>query len=58
MGREELATHMINDRRPDRVVAISKLILSKYQQLQRAVDLLLVGLVLIALSILVAAAIK
>jgi hypothetical protein len=58
MERDALATHMIDDRRPERVVALSRLIRSKYVQLQRAVDLLLVGLFLIALSVLVAATIK
>jgi hypothetical protein len=56
LGHDDLVAHMSCDRRPDRVIEISRLVRMKYMHLRQAVDLLLCG-VLLLLSVLVAAVI-
>ncbi|OKI04033.1 hypothetical protein A6A06_38705 [Streptomyces sp. CB02923] len=53
-GHDDFVSHLSCDRRPDRVIGISRLVRMEYMQPRRAVDLLLSGVVLLSASAVVA----
>ncbi|MFI5819444.1 Pycsar system effector family protein [Streptomyces rishiriensis] len=48
LDRDNLLIHMRADRRPDRVLFLSRMIHRKFRQLRLAVDLLIVGILLLS----------
>ncbi|MFJ8141019.1 Pycsar system effector family protein [Streptomyces sp. NPDC096013] len=55
LDRETIMAHMRTDRSPERVLFLSRIVRRKFQQLQIAVDLLIGGLLLLAVATFIAA---
>ncbi len=55
LDRDALLIHMGADRKPERVVFLSRIVHRKFRQLRLAVDLLILGLLLLAVAAFIAA---
>ncbi|WP_158713355.1 Pycsar system effector family protein [Streptomyces sp. NRRL F-525] len=55
LDRDNLMVHMRTDRRPERVLFLSRIVRRKFRQLRLAVDLLITGLLLLAVAAFTAA---
>ncbi len=50
LDRDNLMVHMRTDRRPERVLFLSRIVRRKFRQLRLAVDLLMTGVLLLAVA--------
>ncbi|WP_329347408.1 DUF5706 domain-containing protein [Streptomyces sp. NBC_01261] len=55
LDRDNLMVHMRTDRSPERVLFLSRIVRRKFRQLRLAVDLLIAGLLLLAVATSIAA---
>ncbi|MGQ4361646.1 Pycsar system effector family protein [Streptomyces sp. SAS_272] len=55
LGRDDLLIHMKAERRPERILFLSRVVHRKFRRLRLAVDLLIAGLLLFAVATLVTA---
>jgi hypothetical protein len=55
LDRDDLIVHMRTDRTPERVLFLSRIVRRKFQRLRLAVDLLIAGLLLLAVATFIAA---